>query len=80
MTKDLYPEIIAAGSLINALNIEFERINSSLRVELDEGFNPLVYSRIEKGEKFSQIYIAAEEKLYLSDSSVLCPLTKHLSS
>lgn len=69
MTKTLYPEIERAGGLIFALNNSFNKIGSTLRVadQNDPKFFPGAYARIEKGPKFSQIYIAAEEKLYLPD-------------
>lgn len=69
MTKTIYPEIECAGGLIFALNNAFNKIGSSLRVANDSnpGFSPETYARIEKDNKFCQIYIAAEEKLYLPD-------------
>jgi len=68
--KELYPEIVEAGGLSYALNREFEKLNSNLRVIIDEDLTnklPFSYSRVEHKNKFSQIYIAAEEKLYLPD-------------
>lgn len=69
MTKTLYPEIESAGGLIFALNISFNKIGSTLRVanDNDPKFFSGTYARIEKDNKFSQVYIAAEEKLYLPD-------------
>lgn len=69
MTKVHFPEIEKAGGLIFALNIAFTKIGSTLRVSnnYDPKFFPGTYARIEKNNKFSQIYIAAEEKLYLPD-------------
>ena len=69
MTKTLYPEIESAGGLIFALNFAFDKIDSELRVanDNDPNFFPGVYARIEKDNKFSQIYIAVEKKLYLPD-------------
>lgn len=61
----MYPELEKAGGLSKALNIQFAKINCSLRVTLDDGKVPFTYARVEKGSKFSQVYIAAEEKLYL---------------
>ena len=69
MTKTLYPEIESAGGLIFALDNAFTKIGSTLRVSNnnDPKFLSRTYARIEKDKKFSQIYIAEEEKLYLPD-------------
>jgi hypothetical protein len=69
MIKILYPEIESAGGLIFALDNAFKRNGSSLRGSNNENsifFNKF-YARIEKDNKYSQIYIAAEEKFYLPD-------------
>jgi len=65
----MYPELEEAGGLSNALNLEFEKINSVLKVATDDALHqlPFSYARIQKDGKFSQIYIAAEKKLYLPD-------------
>lgn len=65
----MYPEIEKAGGLTNALNLEFAKINSLLKVSTNGDLDklPFTYARVENGGKFSQIYIAAEEKLYLPD-------------
>src|SRR5580765_4064334 len=65
----MYPELEKAGGLSNALNLEFAKINSTLKAAVDDNLNklPFTYARVENGYKFSQIYIAAEEKLYLPD-------------
>ncbi len=64
-----YPELKKAGGLANAINLEFEKLNSTLRVAVDTYYDkiPVTYARVENANKFSQIYIAAEEKLYLPD-------------
>lgn len=69
MTKTLYPEIEIAGGLTFALDIAFKKIGSKLRVSKnkDQDFFPGAYARMENHNKFSQTYIATEEKLYLSD-------------
>lgn len=69
MIKKLYAEIEIAGGLISALNFAFDKIGSELRVfnENEDNYFPRAYARIEKDNKFSQIYIASEKKLYLSD-------------
>jgi len=67
--KSMYPELEKAGGLSNALNHEFEKLNSILRTSInaDEDKLPIAYSRVESGNKFSQIYIVAERKHYLPD-------------
>lgn len=67
--QTMYPELEKVGGLQNAINIEFEKLNSTLRVSQDSelGKIPLTYARIENGHKFSQVYIGAEQKIYLPD-------------
>jgi hypothetical protein len=67
--KTMYPEIEKAGSLSNALNIEFAKINSPLKVAIENNIDklPFDYARVENKNKFSQVYIGAEKKLYLPD-------------
>jgi hypothetical protein len=69
MANPFYPEIDNAGGLSHALDIAFRNIESTLRVSNDETLRsfPLTYARIEKDNKFSQVYISAESKLYLPD-------------
>src|SRR5262249_42755671 len=67
-THQLYPDLIAAGGLSAALQAELQVIGSRLRVsELDKAINFVVYARVEFGSRFSQVYIAAEERLFLFD-------------
>lgn len=65
----MYPELENAGGLSNAINLELTKINSFLRVTIEEKHIkiPVIYARVENGKKFSQICIASEETLYLSD-------------
>jgi hypothetical protein len=65
----MYPEIEKAGGLSNALNIEFAKINSPLKVAIENNIDklPFDYAMIENKNKFSQVYIGAEKKLYLPD-------------
>ena len=67
--QTMYPELDKVGGLQNAINIEFEKLNSTLRVSQEKELDkiPLTYARVENGQKFSQVYIGAEEKLYLPD-------------
>lgn len=63
------PEISAAGGLKKALDLEFNKINSPLRVFDDEMLSQTstTYVRIENARKFSQIYMTVDKKLYLLD-------------
>lgn len=65
----MYPELKKVGGLANAINLEFEKLHSSLKVVVDKNYDkiPVTYARVENGNKFSQIYLAAEKKLYLPD-------------
>lgn len=65
----MYPELDAAGGLGNALNAEFIRLDSCLKILSNSSLDkmPFPHSIVEKGKKFSQIYLAANEKLYLPD-------------
>ena len=55
----MYAEIEKVGGLKNALNIEFNKIGSELKVSTKSHFDkiPVTYARVEKDNKFSQIYI-----------------------
>lgn len=67
----MYQEIKkgSADELIVALNAEFQKMNSILKVAEEDDLVklPIAYVRVENGKKFSQIYIAANEKRYLPD-------------
>jgi hypothetical protein len=65
----MYPELKKVGGLENAIDIEFKRLNSPLRVKKNLKLDkvPFTFALIENGQKFSQVYIGAEEKIYLSD-------------
>jgi len=65
----MYPELEKSGGLSKALDIAFAKAGSSLRVSADNdlGKIPFAYARVEKGNKFSQVYIATESQLYLPD-------------
>lgn len=68
MTENLYPEISKVGSLTKALDYEFEKIHSSLICTIDDLDKlPFAYARVEKDNRYSQIYLAAKEKLFLSE-------------
>lgn len=69
MIENLYEEVAQAGSLTKALDLEFEKIQSLLRCSVDDELSrfPFTYARIENKNRFSQIYLAADKKLYLPD-------------
>src|SRR6185312_12521089 len=69
LVADLYPELSNMSGLKIALNSEFLKINSRLSVSDDHALlkMPITYARVEMERKFSQIYLAANEKLYLPD-------------
>lgn len=63
---ELYPDLIEQGGLANALQAALRKIDSSLSVsELD--LVPVVYARVQSGERFSQIYIAAKTRMFSFD-------------
>jgi hypothetical protein len=65
----MYPELDAVGGLSNALNAEFSKLGSCLKSLATNSVAamPSSYSWVERGKKFSQVYLAATEKLYLPD-------------
>ena len=65
----MYSELDAAGGLGNALQAQFDQLCSCLTVSSDglSDNKSVTHSRVERGKKFSQIYRAAEEPLYLPD-------------
>lgn len=65
----MYPELENVGGLGNAIDIELKKNHSTLRVSQNNELDiiPFTYARIENGQKFSQVYIGAEEKIYLPD-------------
>jgi hypothetical protein len=67
-TNDFYPDLVAAGGLAQALQAALREIGSPLTVsELDKGVRFVAYARVESGSRFSQVYIAAQERLFLFD-------------
>lgn len=62
---EMYPDIVAAGSLSNALAKAFADLGSPLQPESPIPF--LVYARTEGGSRFCQMYIAAHERLFIFD-------------
>lgn len=68
VTSERYPDLAAAGGLDAALTSALAEIGSRLAATgLPKDIRFLVYSRIELGNRFSQVYIAAEKRLFLLD-------------
>jgi hypothetical protein len=67
-TTRLYPDLVTAGGLGNALQAALAGLGSGLRVSgLDPAVNFMVYARVESGPRLSQVFIAARERLFLFD-------------
>ena len=62
--RDKYPDLEARGGLPDAVQSALLEIGSGLTVSRDEEFGPS-YARVQSGARFSQVYIAAEERLFL---------------
>jgi Family of unknown function (DUF6193) len=66
--NDLYPDLFAAGGLVSVLQDALRSIGSSLTAGgLDTAVNFAVYACVESGSRQSQVYIAAEQRLFLFD-------------
>ncbi|MFC4635354.1 DUF6193 family natural product biosynthesis protein [Dokdonia ponticola] len=65
----MYLEIEKYGNINNALNSEFAKIKSPLRVQESESIDkfPLTYALVEYRNKFSQIYLAGKKHVFLPD-------------
>lgn len=64
---DLYPEVLAAGSLPAAVNKVLVDIGSPLQSSAEIALIPLPLARVEDGSRFSQMYMAAHERLFTFD-------------
>lgn len=64
----MYPELEKVGGLQNAIDLEFKKRNSDLRVIRDIHFDqtPSLWAIIKNGQKISEVSLGAEEKLYLT--------------
>src|SRR6185369_837825 len=62
---ELYPEVAAAGSLSNALDQALAAVGSPLHPNAEVNFIPM--ARTAEGSRFSQMYIAAHERLFMFD-------------
>lgn len=69
-SKSFYPDLVTKGGLVNALNAELQMIGSPLTAcglsdQKPSGFP--TYASVESGDSFCQVYIAAEERLFMHD-------------
>ena len=65
--KTFYPDISQAGSLDIAISKSLSDLGSNLTASGTEVDKFICYARVEEGTRFSQIYIAAEQRLFLFD-------------
>ena len=65
----MYPELVSANSLAEAIQLKIQELDLDLKCarpkELDDF--PVEFAIIEKGNKFSQIYIGGEKRIFLPD-------------
>ena len=67
VSRELYPDVASAGSLAAALRKALEELPSVLEVDAEEPLLLFPYARIARESRFSQIYVAADERLFLVD-------------
>jgi len=65
--KTFYPDIAEAGNLANAISKYLSDLGSSLVAEGTEVSKSMPFARVEANSRFSQIYIAAGQRLFLFD-------------
>jgi hypothetical protein len=65
--RSFYPEVRSSGSLRAALQNALNAAGSELRVSAPPEFFSTTYARVESGPRFSQVYLAAKERLFLPD-------------
>jgi hypothetical protein len=67
INADLYPDLAAAGGLGNALNTALHAIGSSLRTQEDGHLQPIVYARVDDGERSCQVMVASSQRAFSVD-------------
>jgi hypothetical protein len=65
--QPMYPEIQASGSLAAALQDALRSLGSTLSTDSQVSALPVSYARVEAGPRFVQLYVAAEERLFLTE-------------
>src|SRR5436190_6359999 len=63
----LYPDIEAAGGLSAALQAELQRVGSDLQVSNVDEVSFISYAHVESGFRSSQVFLAANERLFVFD-------------
>ena len=64
----LYPDVVAAKGLANALRAALNSIDSGLEVtRQDTAVNSVAYAQVVSGLRSSQVFIAANERFFLFD-------------
>jgi len=63
--RDKYPDLVAWGGLPEGVQAALREVGSALTVSQPEWFIP--HARVQSGARFSQVYIAADERLFLFD-------------
>lgn len=67
-TRRLYPDVVEAGGLALALQSALRSIESELSVtDLPKEYRFVAYARVQRGVRSSQVYIAAETRLFFND-------------
>jgi hypothetical protein len=66
LDRTLYPDILRAGGLGQRIQEALRAIGSQVVVAPDKDM-PFFYARVESGGRWSQVKIAAEERLFLAD-------------
>ncbi len=65
-TDALYPDLVAAGGLGNALQAALKTIGSRHQIALlGEVYNLMTYARVEFGSRSSHVHIAAQDRSFL---------------
>ena len=67
INHDLYPEVVSAGSLTQAVDQALADIASPLRVTAMPSIIPLALAVVRGETRFSQMYVAAHERLFMFD-------------
>lgn len=65
--RRFYPDIQASGSLRSSLQDALVSVGSGLAATASEQWFPLAYARVELAARFVQVYVAAKERLFLSE-------------
>src|SRR5262252_9340226 len=67
VSENLYPDIVSAGGLVAALREALGELPSVLEVDPEEPLIPLPFARVAKESRFSQVFLAANERLFVLD-------------